>query len=467
MKRRQATKQNLQSLFFIVLVLVICILLNLFIQLLSSTMTLGFDMSSEKTLKISAASKNYVNTLREDINIYVASPKKDISKLVAQFLDRYSKLSRKIHLNYVDLDLNPGFAQKYGKNGQMDAGSIVVESSKRFTVISSDNLYVIDPKTGTIVGFKAEQKITSAVIFCLNGNVNTVSFIQGHDEETLSEFRQLLYDNNLQPENVNLMMSTIPNTSKVAVIAGSMVDFSAEEINRLWEFVNQGGSLMILSNPTAPKLERLTAFLSDWGLRANSNVTIDQTNFLNGSPVYVTGVFENIEFNQDFSVKSRVIVVPFASTVELLYSSRDSRKTEAYISSSSDSYAKDVSAQGVLDYSVGDKKGPFPLIAVSKQTVYKNNQEIVSSVMLSGSVYFLSDECIQLSGVLNGEYGLQMTNYLMGMQDSIKIMPRYFDVGILKLSVNSTKILGVFFSYGLPVIIAVVGIIRLWRRRRV
>ena len=467
MKTRQATRQRVQVVFFVALVVVICFLLNVFVRVLGQAVTLDFDMSSEKVLQISDETGEYITALTDDINIYVASPEKDFSTLTAKFLDRYSKLSSRIHLMYVDLASNPGFAQKYSTDGQMDEGSIVVESGKRFTVIPFVGMYVVNPQNQQVVGFKGDQKLTSSILYCLSGDIGTVSFVTGHEEEELPEFRQLVYDAGFRMETVNLLSRAVSETSDLVLIAGPSADFAPDEINRLWTFVNGGGSLMVLHNPTAPPLPNLDAFLAEWGLKANDDVVIDKTNFFKGNPIYVSALFESNEYNTQFSGKNRVMMMPFTGSVDLIYTQRDARKVSAYLSSYEDSYAKASDAQDGLDYAEGDRKGPFTLMALSEQRLYKDDTEVVSRVLLSGSVYFLSDECVLLAGALNGEYGLQLVKTLLGREDSFNVMPRYYDVGVLNLSSNASAVLGAVFSYVLPAAVFLTGAAVLWKRKRV
>ena len=455
-----------KSVLFITLVVIVCVLVNLFTNMLAAIVPMHIDMSEERLLNISDQTRGFLETLDTDIAVYIIATENQTPVPIARLLEKYRLINRRIHIHYVDVDVNPNFALRYNNQGFLEKNSIIIESDKRFTIITYDSLFLRHPNNGNVIGFMGEQRITSAILYTLSDNVSSISLIDGHNEIGLPNFYRMLHENNIQLERTNLLVSGINPNARLAIINGPTVDFSPLEIERLWRFCNDGGALFIILNPSAPRLPNLEEFVNAWGVAFNNNYVVDRENHAFGNIRCVLATMEDLPFNQQFNHTSRILVAPYSGTLEVLFGQRGDVRVTTLLSSTANAYAKREGYQGLTDiYEPGDVRGPIPLLFLSERTVYVGGTEINNKVLVGGSVDFLSD-AVFIDGLLNAEYGLALIYYLLGDVDLIHIPARFYTAGILNIDVSQAAAVGRVITYGFPAASLGIGFCILWRRRR-
>ena len=145
-------------------------------------------------------------------------------------------------MEYIDLDANPTFAQKYSEE-TLSQLHIIIESAKRHFTISVYDLFDIqtNSSTGTqsVTGEKIELTLVSKILSCAMDTVPKVSFVTGHNEDTasLAAFKQLLSDNGYETNEISLGSDGIPEDTNFVVIAAPKLDYTAEELRVLDAFL--------------------------------------------------------------------------------------------------------------------------------------------------------------------------------------------------------------------------------------
>ena len=464
--RFMPNKYHVRAVLFIALIAAVCVALNLFTSLLSTVTDTSFDMSSEQMLKIGDETRGYLDTVNDDITIYVVSAKHNFDTFVGKFLDNYQRACSKITVNYVDVNFTPGFAARYVPDGQLSANSIIVESKKRFKIIPYADLYVYSPTAQTVVGFCGDEKLTSAVLYTLSDSFPVISVLEGHDETLDSAFAALITDNNISLEKVNLAVKDPSPESRAIMISKPVVDFSAEEIGKLNSYLDTGKSLVVFLDPACPELTAFYEFLSFWGIRADDNVILDAKYCIGNNPANILAVPGDNDFNRMFNDSSQILVVPFARALTPVFTEKDSRKVVSYLMSSGESYAKSSDAQGTLAFDAkADKKGPFVILTVTTKTTYKDGETLVSNVLVSGSAGMVGSTYLNTPGVLNGGYIMALIQKTIGETDTFTVMPRYYKVAILKLNTSAANMLSWFFTLIVPLGFIIAGGVILRKRR--
>ena len=188
---------GLISALTIIMVVIAVIAVNFLIDYLSDRYMLQLDMTNSDLYEITDETSQMLRTLDEPITCTVLCAEinyeeNDTLYQVREVLRRYEILSEgKFTVQYIDANLNPALWDKYNALGDLSTGDLVIEGSKRYRRLSPSDLYEYqtDSSTGKkyLVGLKAEQNLTSAILYVIADKVPKAAYIQGHQEVTAME----------------------------------------------------------------------------------------------------------------------------------------------------------------------------------------------------------------------------------------------------------------------------------------
>lgn len=140
------------------------------------------------------------------------------------------------------------------------------------------------------VTYSSEQEITAALIRLANPGKRAVYFLTGHGEydpdgsgeESYSLLKQTLETKNYTVNTLNLLGNpVIPEDALAVIVAGPRKLLSDEEAGLLSDYLNRGGSLVLLSEPPAltdvkDQKDALAQYLANtWGIRLGDDLVID------------------------------------------------------------------------------------------------------------------------------------------------------------------------------------------------
>ena len=184
-----------------------------------------------------------------DVKAFVSSgndsDRKSIKKVVAGF----QRFKGNIHLHTVDPITQPGLTREYNIHGE---GEVVIEYQGR-----REKLRYLD-----------EQSLINAIQRLARNSQKWVVFLEGHGERTpyqqgnydYGTLRQQLDNKGFKTKAINLAdNAAIPENTAALVIADPQSPFLAGEIQILQDFVDGGGNLLWLHEPSsAVKLDELS-----------------------------------------------------------------------------------------------------------------------------------------------------------------------------------------------------------------
>jgi ABC-type uncharacterized transport system involved in gliding motility auxiliary subunit len=179
----------------------------------------------------------------------------------------------KFDYRFVDPNSDPVLARQYGVTGD---GKIVLTMGK-----SAESAASAD-----------EQLIDQALIRLISPEARPIYFLTGHGEPdingtdtgALSRARQTLESKNYTVKTLSLgATNSIPADAKAIVISGPMSPLLDQEVALLKAYLDKGGSLIVMEDPTVftnfgTTSDPLAAYLkSDWGITFDNDVVIDLT----------------------------------------------------------------------------------------------------------------------------------------------------------------------------------------------
>jgi len=227
-----------------------------------------------------------------------------------ELLDNYHRQSNKFKFEYVDPELKPGLAERFGVK---DYGEVYLEfQTKRqlVQIISEDERL-------------SEIKLTNRLQQMINPKTAKVYFLQGHSEHPLSASKgaiskaiQGLTDKNFTTSTLNLAeRPQVPDDANVLVVAGPQKELLTGEVTALQNYLHRGGNLLLMIDPnTNPKMDTL---LKEWGVRLDNRLVIDNSGEslqLGPATILVTEYGQH-PITQDFA--NNISVYPLTRPLEI------------------------------------------------------------------------------------------------------------------------------------------------------
>jgi ABC-type uncharacterized transport system involved in gliding motility auxiliary subunit len=320
-----------------------------------------------------------------------------------------------------------------------------------------------------------EEDLTNALIKVQRAEAKTVYFVQGHGEKDpadteragLSAAKKALEDQGYKVETVNLASEgKYPPAAKVIILAGPTTEPFSQELQYLTDFVNAGGGLMVMLDPSpAPSLE---SFLKQWGVTPANNIVLDVSGAgrLMGAGPSIPLVlrYENHKITDRFRAMT---FFPLARSVEPSKESVSGITVEALFKSNANSWGETNLKNPEATYEEkSDTQGPLTMaVAVSKEIKPASDQNPATTgrMVVVGDSDFAVNSYFPAQG--NGNLFLNMVSWLSQDEDLISIRPKAPEDRRIMLSQSQQSMLRLVTVFLLPGAVLVAGII-VWTRRR-
>ncbi len=460
--------------------IVVVVLINILATALYERFPLGVDLTSDQKYSLSEEAIDYLADVDEDIVIYMLSPQSTYEAYdestgvplnrLPRIAEEISKANNHIKVEYIDLDANPTFAQKYSEES-LSPLHIIIESAKRHFTISVYDLFDIQTSTTTgsssVTGEKIELTLVSKILSCAMDTVPKVSFVTGHNEDTtsLAAFRQLLSDNGFETEEISLATDGIPEDTNFLVIAAPKLDYTADELKLLDAYLAKDANrptLMVTFSASYAPLENFDAFLAEWGIKAGEGMLVEtqQNRYFSNSPNIAIGNLGASDYAQDFTSSQVPPVVANSKPIELLFTSKGNITTESVVTSSNTAQMVD-SDGNPIDATTNS----YDVLTVSTNTRYEGTTEFTANVIAVGSNDFFNASSI--FSCINDDIIMKIYNSISGREgQDVAISTR--TVSDTAISVTNTQAVWigiVLFTVAVPLLLLVAGVV-IWLRRR-
>ena len=272
-------KMGISSAIITAVVIACVIIFNLIVSLVGDKVSLSVDLTRDGIYEFSDQTKDVMESLDSEIVAYCLIPtgtEGEYVDYVKSYLDKYKTLSDKFSVEYIDPYENPVFMQKYNDgDNQANIGSVVIVNGEDFKVVTFEQIYTENIVTNAIQ-IDMEQKVTNAIMSVTGKLVpSNICFTQGHGEYGADALIRLLKNEGYSCSDINISTSGIPSDTDIIFSVIPTADFTAEERDALDSFMDNGGKFVLLADPQIPKLERLDAYLEEWGIIPNHDFVIE------------------------------------------------------------------------------------------------------------------------------------------------------------------------------------------------
>lgn len=445
MKISQHIHQSIRIKNWLITLVILLVLISL--AWLSRLYTAEIDLTENNSNTLSIASQKILHTLPETITITAYIKETTLQGQLAQLLDRYRRFKSNIIITFIDPTTVPEITRELNIGPQ---GAIVVEYQDR-----SEKLTYLD-----------ESTLSNALLQLANTNERWITFLTGHGERSpsgranfdLGLFATELERHKIKVQTINLaQISSIPDNSSLLVLAAPAVPLLAGELNILSDYIEQGGNILLLTDPDN---NHLTSVEQQLGLIKLPGTIVDSSSRLYGidDPSFVLiSKYNNHPVTANFN---SITVFPVTSAFDI--DPENEFKTEALLSTDANAWTETAEITGKVQFDVDteEQQGPFTIAyALSKNFSDKKQQRIVAI----GDADFLSNT--YLGNVGNAEFGYRLINWLTHDDQFIEIPPKITSGHSLQLSKVTVAIIGFGFLLAIPLILVITGFI-IWRNRK-
>ena len=242
-KSRKFKYGTLATVFTIIFIVAI-VLVNVLLGYMTDRFVWEFDMTRENLFEISEDTKEVIDDMSRNVIITVLADEtvfRDSDKMLSniyEILQRYEALGGgKIKVRYVNPNMNPKIFEQYNELGDLGNNYLIIESDLRTKSLSPNSLYNIkvdDNNISYFVGLRAEQQITSALLFVTQESVNTACWLRGHGEDySKTQMDTVLKKMNYDTQVIILAQDEIPEECTLLLISSPDTDYGPDEIEKL------------------------------------------------------------------------------------------------------------------------------------------------------------------------------------------------------------------------------------------
>lgn len=449
------------------IVLAIAVMANVLVSALPASWT-QLDTTASSLFSLSGQTESTVSSLTEDVTVYWLVQQGREDSTVETLLNRYESLSDALTVVKKDPDVYPTFAQQYTDEGIYN-NSLIVVSGQRSSYISYNDIYEYDYTnyytTGSYdVNFAGESALTSAIRYVTDTNLPVLYTLSGHGEEELSSnFKNAVAKENISVASLSLLtVDEIPADAAGILINAPKSDISEEERELLLDYLQNGGRLILLTDPQEEELSRpcLDALTAEYGMTETSGIVLetDREHYAFGAPYYLLPELGYHSITTPLRESGYYVLLPVAHGIMTDNNLRESLTVTDLLTTSNASYSKaEGYAMSSYDRADDDLEGSFTLAALA--------EEGDTALLWISSASLLQNQAnMQVAGG-NQDFFLNCLNYLFQQEQAISIHAKSIGYDYLTMNSATAARLSVLVVFVIPAATLASGII-VWRRRK-
>ena len=482
--------------------IVIVVLFNVFFSILEERFpSLRLDMTENKIYSLSDDALEAAEKIDIDTTIYILA-KEETAKndsLLASYGLQYSQVpvlcekcaeaNPKIHVEYIDLDLNPTFASqtKY-QNYKLQSGTVILENARRIRVLGIGDFFSSEYSsdyTSVTYYMHAGPALTTGLMQVQAAEIPKVAVAVGGHSELLANYldtiQELLESNNFDYQKFDILTEDIPEDTSILLLPTPMTDYTQTELEKmdafLAESIAKNRAIWVTCDPTQPTLPNFASFLAEWGIELPDSSIIVETDSAHMLTNYGTYIISDLTGDVDIggikaADKYGYFFTPVCRPINLLYSYNANNSTFVISSTSSMAYVESLEAlseegqtesEGNYDYRT------YTTVALSQKVNKISDVNYNKNLVVFGSSGMFTGGYLTSSTFGNAEYVVDLARYCAGISDSgVGVYQDKTEVNTYDISITSgaRNFFGVgVFTILIPLAIIVAGIFVYLRRR--
>lgn len=428
------------------------------LSILAENYSMRRDLTASHVYRLSPETRAALRMLDAPVRVLLFAQQAELPSY-RDLLKEYSKASRLVTIEYVDVDAQPTLVGQYDVQ---EYGTAVIEYKGRVELITASS----------------EQDFTNALIRLREGRTRKAYFTAGHAERDTASTERVGYSNiaaalqheNFLIEKINFtQQGEVPADATLVVVAGPRADFFRAEIDALRRYLETGGALLFMVDPfedlkryitesgialfmmdpssasATGELRNLTAFVREQGVELGNDVVVDTSKmgqFLGtDASVPVAANYPSHPITQGLTSLS---AYPMARSVRPVPA--DGRTASSIIETSDQTWSeRDIQqlAAGRLsmDPENGDRPGPVSLgVAVAAPSASPPSDSASPSrqtrLVVVGDSDFVANYSANVPG--NAEMFLSIIHWL-AQENVVAIPPRVPQERVLTMTASQRR----------------------------
>jgi ABC-type uncharacterized transport system involved in gliding motility auxiliary subunit len=429
----------LHLLFVVLVVFAVVVMVNY----LSQGYFKRLQLSARTRIELSPMTLNLLQSLTNKVKVTIFYNKDDpMYSTVAELLSQYAQHDRNLKVETVDYERDPGQAQKLKmdyKLGTVTEKNIVIfDAGTRIKIVPGEELsrYVLEQVPNDKerefrkkpTEFFGERLFTGALLAVTSPRLNAY-FLQGHGEPRLEsngdlgfvKLKSVLEQNCIGVQPLWLLATNpVPPDCNLLVIAGPTDRIFESELNKIDEYLTQGGralvlfSMFSLDTNTDQDITGLDKLLAKWGVAVGEGFIADTERFQSGP----TRDMLVLDFNRRHPLVNpllqSVLYLIHPRSVGALKTADPSQVVElAFTSPKSVAYT----ASGKLQSPTPQR---FPLMVAVEKSALQNvlTERGATRIVVVGDSAFLGNVCID--SVANRDFAGYAANWLLDRTELLR-----------------------------------------------
>jgi len=412
------------------------------------------DLTSNKRFTLSEQTHKILDNLEQPVMAFCFLRESDQDyETIKNLLFQYRTASRNFEFRFVDLDREPILANKYGVTSYQ---TTVLEQGEKFRKIVESTEHAF---TNTLLRL-TKGDIQKKIYFTRgNGELD----IESIESNGLAFLKMALNDVNYITQSINLMtVKTIPDDCAVLAIVGPSNDLTVETQEILEQYMQNGGRLFIALEPSSGSTYR--ELLTSFGIEAGTGIVLDPNGFQN----ILQPIVENFQTHEITATFEYGLVFHVASTM-----SASKKETPGWISADLGLTTEETWIEPDIESFKGDEpvfdpekneKKSLSILATA-QSLAAEDDAAIARVVAIGDADFTSNIFFQTFAA-HQPFIMNAFHWLADEKDLIAIPPKEHLSQPLLLQDTQFMIGFAIPVIILPLIIALLGIVRIISRRR-
>ncbi|MBR7093157.1 MAG: GldG family protein, partial [Clostridia bacterium] len=484
-KRR--TRIRAMSILITAAVAAVVVVLNVVVGLLEDRYPITIDLTKDDTYSLSQNSIDLIREIKKPVDItffmndeMLKNPSTGdefadtVLRQMNTFAQEYrSRSGGQVNIHFVDLTESPALAKQY--DVEVGLYDTLFQCGDKTRLFSIDKMYKVEqvPNYTTYQYDSSyyslvEQTFATGILSVVADTGLSVTFLTGNgeQEDIIADMGSVYEDNGYAVQKLDFTTAAdIDENCKVLLIIGPTIDFTDAQIERLTQWVNNGGMLghhlYVTCNYLAKDMHNLYEFLETYYGVAVSDDVIYETDRGN-LPITSSGynpflpyvkVSEN-ELMPDATGQKMLMGYSLALDTKLAHDpdnllifntdiltfNTDSTKLQRIV------YGED--GQATLE-EVEDVTYPIVAAALACEWNIVNNENVSTYVFVCGSYVFAMADTYGSSD--NQALVLDPINTMCGNEISVSVQSQQMNTEALNFTVKTANILGLgVLTIGLP-----------------
>ena len=292
----------------------------------------------------------------------------------------------------------------------------------------------------------------------------TIYQLTGHGEIPVTEsLADYIDGDNMELKELSLLSEeSVPEDADCVLINAPTTDLSAEEAAMLADYLERGGSLLLLSDYTVTNCPNLLAVIADYGMEPEPGLILEgDASYCYRYRNYLLPQVLDTDITHAIFEAGYQVFMPNSHGIRQTAAVRDGIELSALLQTSDKAYAKlDVENLGTGEKTDGDTEGPFTVGMSARE----EHDGVTTQIVWLGSAALTDEGIDALVSGTDSDLLLGALGWMCQRENSISIHTKSLNINYLTVDDAAANLWTVILMVVLPVVLLTAGGIILMRR---